>query len=99
MADRLDVVSVGVEHVGRVVVRVVLGPNARRAVVAPSRVEGRRVEGVDRRTVVALESDVGAADGVATADPEVETARVREVGERALLLVDDPVAERPSTGS
>jgi hypothetical protein len=51
------------------------------------------VEGVDRRTVVALESDVGAADGVATADPEVETARVREVGERARLLVDDPVAE------
>jgi len=78
VTDRLDVVAIGVEDVRRVVVRVVVGPNARRPVVPSARVEGRRVEGVDRRTVVALESDVGAADGVATADPEVETARVRE---------------------
>ena len=99
MTDSLDVVAVGIEDVGRVVVRVVLGPEARRPVVTSAHLECRTVERVDCGAVVALERDVGAADGVATADPEVETARVREVGERALLLVDDPVAERPSTGS
>ena len=97
VADALDVVAVGVEDVGGVVVRVVLRAEPGRAVVAPARGDRRLVEPVDGLAIVALEGDVRAADGLAAPDPEVEPAVVGEVRERALLLVDDPVPERPST--
>jgi len=94
VADRLDVVPVGIEHVGGVVVRVVVRTETWRAVVAPSRLEGCGVERVDGGAVVAIERDVRAADRIPPTDPEVETAIVREVRERTRLFVDDPVAER-----
>ena len=94
VADGLDVVAVGVEHVRRVVGRVVLRTHAGSAVVCPARGQRRRVERVHGFAVIALESDVRAADGLSPPDPEVEAVCVREVGEPPRLLVHDPVSER-----
>ena len=58
VADRLDVVAVGVEHVGAVVVRVVDLAHARPAVVGGARRERRGVERVDRLTARDGERDV-----------------------------------------
>ena len=53
------------------------------------------MEPLDGLAIGAGECDVRPSDGVAPSDPEVEAALVREVGERAVLLVDDAVPERP----
>jgi hypothetical protein len=48
VADRLDIVPVGVEYIGAVVGRVIDLAHARRAVVGGARLERRGVERVDR---------------------------------------------------
>jgi hypothetical protein len=57
VADRLDVVTVGVQREGAVVAGVVLA-RPRHAVVAPAGGEGGGVEAVDGRTITRLEGDV-----------------------------------------
>src|SRR5215475_11727160 len=47
VAHNLDVVPVGIDHEGRVVVRVVVRAQARRAVVAGTGLQRRAMEGVD----------------------------------------------------
>ena len=95
MADRFDVVAVGVEDVGGVVARVVLSTDPWRAVVASTEGECVRVEPLDGLAIGAGERDVRPSDRVAPSDPEVEAVLVREVGEHAVLLVDDAVPEWP----
>src|SRR5918997_2592207 len=63
VVDGLDVVAGGVEHVGAVVAPVVLGPRPRCSVVAPSRLECRGVEGVDRLPAGGGEGEVDPGDG------------------------------------
>ena len=72
-----------------------MGADSGRAVVRSARGETGRVEAIDRVAVGARKGDVRATARLVPADPEVEAAVVREVREHALLLVDDPVAERP----
>ena len=56
MADRLDVVPVGVEDIGAVVGGVIDLAHARRAVVGGARLERRGMKRVDRRSVVSREA-------------------------------------------
>ena len=53
VANDLNVVAVRVEDMAAVVVGVVTRPKTRRAVVAAERGPGCRVEGIDRRAVLA----------------------------------------------
>jgi hypothetical protein len=86
MAHGLDVVAVEVVHVGAVVVLVVLGPHARRAVVAPARGQRSRVERVDRGAVSAREGDVDRRGRLPRPDPEVLVALGPEARGRSLDL-------------
>ena len=71
MVHRLDVRTVGVEHVGAVVARVVV-PLARTAVVAPARRESCLVEAVDGLAIRRLERDVEPGCGLSVvADEEL----------------------------
>jgi hypothetical protein len=47
MIDRLDIIAVGVEQEGRIIAWMI-GPLARRAIVAPTRREARVVKTIDR---------------------------------------------------
>ncbi len=53
------------------------------------------MEPLDGLAIGAGERDVRPSDRVAPSDPEVEAVLVREVGEHAVLLVDDAVPEWP----
>ena len=74
MADGLDVVAVGVEHVGAVVGRVVDLADAGGAVVGAAGLEGGGVEGVDRRAIGRREGDVEAV-GEFSRDARLASAR------------------------
>src|SRR5690606_36781006 len=86
MADRLDVVAVGLEDEGGIVVRVVVGPQARAAVVLADGRKRGGVQGVDLGAGFRLETDVQAAAVVAVADPE-ERLGVVEAGDSAAVVV------------
>src|ERR1700746_449475 len=92
MADGLDIVAVGVADEGAVIVLVIMRPQARRAVVAPTRRDRRLVEGIDGGAVLGMESDMGRGSGrLAGSDPEVR-AGVAEPGVIAMaagLVVAD----------
>ena len=47
MADGLDIVAVGVEHEGAVVIRVIMRAQSWRSVVLPARGDRGRVKGID----------------------------------------------------
>src|SRR4051812_40821760 len=69
--DGFDVVAVGIQDERAVIVRVVVLPYARFAVVGSARGDRSRVERVDRRTVAACECDMGpGADRLTLRDPE-----------------------------
>ena len=72
MTDGLDIVAVGIEHEGSVVIGVVVGTQAGRAVVLAARSDRRAVEGIDRCAGERSESDVDmpAAQAFSLADPE-----------------------------
>ena len=75
MAHRLDIVPIRIEHEGSVVVRVVLRPEPRRAVVHASRLERRPVKRVDSGARLRDEGDVQRAlQGGARANPEIRLA-------------------------
>ena len=72
MAHGLDIVAVGVEHEGAVIVGVIMGAQARRPVVLGAGGESGAIEGVDRLSGLGGESDVDMAAGERgrLADPE-----------------------------
>src|SRR5258708_40095434 len=100
MAYRLDVVAVGIEHEGAVVIRVVVRPQPRRAVILAAGGERRTVEGVDRCAIIGGDRDVQDALNPALAtDPEIRIAVAPETGGGTSALGfrdlhDHAVAER-----
>src|SRR5437660_8202928 len=63
MTDRLDAMSIRVQHEGAVIIGVIMRPKPGRAIVAPATSKRRRVKGVDRRAVGGAKADVGAGNG------------------------------------
>ena len=83
MADGLDVVTVRVEHEGAVVVRVVVRPQPRRAIVLAAGRERRVIERIDRRSIVRGDRHVQRTiDPALGADPEIRLAADAEAGGR-----------------
>jgi hypothetical protein len=74
MADRFNVVAVRIEDEGSIVARMVLGAKPRTAIVAPTRREGRLMEGINGGAVVGGERDMEGLAWLALADPEVRPA-------------------------
>src|SRR5690606_25378999 len=74
VADRFDVVAVGVQHEGAVVIGMIMGPQARCAVVAAARGKSFAMEGIDQCARGNRERDMRAAGPLAVADPEVRFA-------------------------
>src|SRR5215218_10847195 len=86
VVDGLDVVAIGVEHVGAVVAFVVLGSQPRRAVIAPSRLQRRDVETVHGLPAGSGERDVEPGDGpLACVDDKLPALSAPE-GYEALVL-------------
>ena len=102
MTHRLDVVPVGVEHEGAVVVRVVVRAQTRRTVVLAARRKRGLVERIDGRAVLRGDCDVhGFVQAAFAADPEVRLAAGAEAEAAGLGVVlvllhfhDQHVAER-----
>src|SRR5437667_12763524 len=90
MSHRLDPVPVEIDDEGGVVVRVILGPEARLAVVAAPGGERRRVEAVN-----------GAAEGRREADVSVERGSIAVMcdPERQRLLLERMRLAAAVTGS
>ena len=71
VADPLDVVAIGIEHEGAVIVRVILRPQSRCAIVLAAGRERGAVEGVDRGAILGGDRNVkNAPQSAFTADPE-----------------------------
>jgi hypothetical protein len=62
MANRLDAVTVWIEHKGGVVVRVIVRPKPRRPIVAPAGYERRRMKGIDRGPIGGTETQMRPGD-------------------------------------
>jgi hypothetical protein len=79
VADRFDVVAVGIEHERAVVVGVVLRTQPRRAVVLPAGGQCCAVEGIDAGAILGGDRDVQRLVQLAfAADPEVGLAAAAE---------------------
>ena len=96
-ADRLDIVTVGIQHERAVVRRTVLRPRTGPAVVAPAGLHRRFVEFAYRRAILRQNRHVRKAvrDAFAVADPD--SSLIRSCEARVLLLIvaeDERVAER-----
>src|SRR5262249_33644641 len=95
MTDRLDPVTVGIDHKRGEVIRMVLGPHARLAIVSATRKKGGRVKRLNRCAIGRPEAQVHATrrqriarldrDGELDAEGACHCAIVRA----ALLKVDD----------
>src|SRR5438046_6528318 len=70
VADRFDIVAVGIRHERGVVGGVVVGPEPGPAIVLPARGHGGGVERVHRRPVLRREGDVRRPAGPALPQPE-----------------------------
>jgi hypothetical protein len=93
VADRFDIVAVGIEDVGPVVDRMVLGAKPRPSVVASVRRDGRLVEGIHGGAIAGGDGDVDGG-GHTFSDPEVRLARPPEPRSGDVVLNDQLVAER-----
>ena len=81
MADRLDVVSVGIKHECAVVVRVVVRPQAGRAIVLAAGRKRRTIKCVNRGAVFGSDRNVQRTVGPALrSDPEIWLAAGAEAG-------------------
>src|SRR5882724_1777767 len=75
VTDGFDIVAVGIEHEGAVIIGMIMRPEPRRAVVAAARRHRRRVEGIDQCTGIGGEGDMSPlADSLIVADPEIGLA-------------------------
>src|SRR6516165_1550641 len=71
-ANGLDVVAIGVEHKGTVVIGVIVRPQSRRPVVFAPSLERRRIEGINGIAILGHEGEMHASlDGFTAADPEL----------------------------
>src|SRR5450755_550485 len=94
VTDRFDVVPVGIQHKRAIVVRMVLRPEPRTAVVLTAGRHRRAVEGLDLRVRFGAERHVYRRNvRLVLADPEVGLGRDAEAGE-LLPFHDQRVAER-----
>src|SRR5262245_11118761 len=94
MTDSLEVVAVRIERIGAVVRLVVLRPQTRSAVVLAAGGERRLVEGIDGRSIGALDRDVRRARRRAPSrDPHVRLIGMA-VADRLAEVGDLHVAER-----
>ncbi|HUP02065.1 MAG TPA: hypothetical protein VM737_11160 [Gemmatimonadota bacterium] len=95
MADSLDVVAVGIEHVRAVVVLVVLGADPGWPVVRPARRESGLVERVHGPAIGRAEGEMGGRARVAPlGEPEVEPPLRRAEADVPAARHPDRVAER-----
>jgi len=100
VADRFDVVAVGIEYEGAVVVGVILRAQPRPAVVLAAGGDGGAIEGVDGGAVLGGDGDVNAAiEAALVADPEIGLSVGAEAGSDVSAaglwdLHDERVAER-----
>ncbi len=60
MADGLDVVAVGIKHIGGIVIRMIVGAKSRRAVINPAGGQAGGEESIDIGPRSGVESDVEA---------------------------------------
>src|SRR5215470_13323983 len=83
MAYGLDIVTVGIEHEGRVVVLVVVRAQARRTVVSRSGRNSRTMEFGYRSAILGNNGDVqDAAQSAFATDPEIRLSVGAEAGRR-----------------
>jgi hypothetical protein len=94
MADRFDVVAVRIEDEGPIVARMILRAKPRTAVVAPTRRDGRLMEGINGETVIGSKRDVEGLARLALADPEVRLSPPSETRCRDAGLHDQLVTQR-----
>src|SRR5919197_1476021 len=97
MEDGFDVVAVGIEHVGRVVPRVVLRAEPRAAVVLTPRGDRGLVEAIDRAEIGCRERDVNGRGGLTLRDREV-LASLGPEGDLPALELDGSSSERADRG-
>ena len=82
MADDLDIVAVRIEDEGTVIIRMILGPEARRAMIFSSRREGGLMKCVDQRAFGDPKGDMNArVVRCSFADPEVRLGRLAKTGD------------------
>jgi hypothetical protein len=86
VVDHLDVVAIRVEHVGAVVACVILGPQPRRAVIAPSRLQRSGVEAVHGLPAGSGKGDVEPGDGPLACVDDKPSALPASEGYDALVL-------------
>ena len=94
MADRFDVVAVRIEDEGSIVARMVLGSKPGSAVVAPTRRDGRLMEGINGEAVIGSKCDVEGLARLALADPEIRLAPPSESRRRDAGFHDQLVTQR-----
>src|SRR5829696_1999839 len=94
MADRFNVVAVRIEDEGAVVARMVLGAKPRITVVAPTRRDGRLMEGINGGALIGCKRDVEGLAWLALADPEVRLAPPPEPRRRDAGFHDQLVTQR-----
>jgi hypothetical protein len=94
MADRFNVVAVRIEDEGPIVARMVLRSKPGSAVVAPTRRDGRLMEGINSGAVICSKRDVEGLAWLALADPEVRLAPPPEPRRRDAGFHDQLVAQR-----
>src|ERR671920_236956 len=93
MADRFNVVAVGIENEGAVVGRMVLRTEPGTTVSPPARRDSSLVEGVHSRAVVASECDMDGGAERTLPDPEIRLIRLSEPHTGDVVLHDQLVAE------
>jgi hypothetical protein len=94
IADRFSIVAVRIEDEGPIVARMVLGSKPGTAVVAPTRRDGRLMEGINNEAVIGCKRDVEGLTWLALADPEVRLAPPSESRRRDAGFHDQLVAQR-----
>ena len=98
MVHGLDVVSVGVEHEGAVVMRVIDLPDAGSTVVAAAGTERGCMKSVDGRPICCRESDMDPSPRLTASNPEVWLCVATEPAHVLGGLHQELVAERSERG-
>jgi hypothetical protein len=81
MTHRFDVVTVGIEHEGTIVGRMIVRPQPGRAVVFSARRNRRAIKGIDRRAILGRNRNMDAAiEAAFAADPEIRLVIDPETG-------------------
>src|SRR5258706_5494083 len=105
-ADRLDIITVRIEHEGTVVVGAVLRSQARLAIVFATRSKRRVIKRIDQRALVHLEGDMDRYPSrIALIEPKIGARRFAKTsaGDRPSqsnrVFPDDLIADRFERGA